>query len=206
VVLAKFKNQNPAFDGFGFPSLVTRRARVTQWEDAREYDINTYMGSGRGSSGSIGFNLEYYDNNSRFHTVGEESYYRSKDSGWKCGFASDAKNNASLNVDNWVATHPGFGGGAVVSKNCGGFASARAYMDMDARHNYGVWLEELSHLYLDMGDLYEADRSTAVNGGLGSTDPLNYLTGLMASGVNNHRHDEYGHRIHQPGRPRLALV
>jgi len=183
VVLAKFEGQN--LSDFNLDS----EENVTQWERAREYDMNTYMGSGRGSSGQIGYDLEYKDNGSDFHTVGQKSEYSSpgvltpKTVGWGCEFAHEAKEEASLGSGEWIATHPGRSNqDAFINGDppfrCDERNTARGYMSMGENKNavggdhYGVWTHEFSHLHLGMGDLYSNTLGGNVFGGLGGNTDI----------------------------------
>jgi PKD repeat protein len=220
VAMAKFQNQN--LSRFNLDS----RESVLRWERAREYDINTYMGSGRGSSGSIGFDLIYYDNNKQFYTVKEKSKYIGVIPAWGgvCKLAIEAKNEVGgFGGDRWVTTHPGpldIGAKVSPSANQCAFSSnvARAYMnmgyvngtDVDSNsHHYGIWLEELSHLYLGMGDLYSSSIGGNVHGGLPTEKTSSGVfpyTGLMASSSNNLKRTKTEQRRLQPILPQPYSV
>jgi chitodextrinase len=159
VVVARFSGQLEPWK-LGFASKGNVVEALAQWERAREYDINTYMGSDRGASGSIGFDLEYYDNEGEFYTVKERSHYAGKDDGFATNFAEDAKEEADPDSSPWIATHLSGTDNAVAGKPLGLFTKERIYAPMGSNPNnessghYGTWIHELSHLYLGMGDLY----------------------------------------------------
>ena len=75
VVMVKFENQELYEGDSGF----TNQSQVLQWERAREYDINSYMGSSRGSMGEVGYELKYKDNNRQFYEIEERTEYADKD-------------------------------------------------------------------------------------------------------------------------------
>jgi len=212
VVLAKFDGQD--LSEFNLDS----KENVTGWQKTREYDMNIYMGSDRGSLGLIGYDLTYFDNNSNFHTVGPRSKYSNPGiltddiDGWACKFARDAKRETSLaGGKEWVATHPGentLGSAFIATKDivlgdCGkGSAPTRGYMSMGLKKKnpagidaYGTWIHELSHLHLGMGDLYSKSGKPKGNvyGGIAASK-----TGIMGGVFNTGDPFFAGSQLPQP--------
>jgi hypothetical protein len=172
VVLVDFAGQDPGEHGFG------SEQQVVQWEKAREYDLNSFFGSGRGAMGSIGFNLVYYDNDGSLYRVRDRSQYRYTEiengkielKTEPVDFTNDGKAAAlPATAERYVVTHPGESfTSAQVTKPSG--EETRMYVAMEDDH-YGVWVEEFAHLHLRMGDLYAGGD---VQGGIS--------TGIMSSG------------------------
>ena len=172
-----FDGESPSDYGFG------SERDVTQWEDARQYDINSFFGSDRGTRGSIGFDLVYYDNESQFYSVQERTAYEATllepQSVKVSELVTDGRRAAGLSVENpreVLVTHPGesFGARANNASVDTRFSGTGEYAYAAMKSNqYGVWIEEISHFKLGMNDLYAG--GIQLRGGV--------EVGLMSSGA-----------------------
>jgi hypothetical protein len=174
VILVDFENEKPSDHGFGDYQT------VKSWEQSREYDINSFLGSDRGAMGSLGLNLTYYDNDGEFYRINSRSDYDRQsiverigsignpDFGKRYALTADGKNAAEadgVDIENeYIVTHPGEplvkragamnGSSNWAEKNLLPGDSERAYVAMNNPHHYGVWIHELSHLKFGLIDLY----------------------------------------------------
>lgn len=191
VIVSKFRNQNPR------DSI---KEDLQQWERAREFDINSYLGSGSGAMGKTGFDFIFYDNNGDFYEVSTESKY--KGSKGVETFIEDAKSayenqNESITGE-FIATHPGEAIGSAIthSHDINPFECLlpprsecslprRTYAAMGFKketHWYGTWVHEIGHLKFDLADLYDEDEDDD-----GKMEPVGIpgdigIAGLMGGG------------------------
>jgi hypothetical protein len=159
---------------------------LREWKQAIEYDTNSYLGSDRGAMGSIGFDLQYFDDGGDLYELQSKSAYTSVDptaplNSGVTRFTEDARSVAlGDNTGRFVVASPTTLGNAQVFEPP--FASVstdapyRAYVPV--YKSSGVWVEELSHLYLGMGDLYSVSNTGNVVGGIRTGDAS---SGIMAS-------------------------
>jgi hypothetical protein len=184
VILVTFENQNASKFGFGSESA------VVEWEEARQYDINSYFGSDLGAMGSIGFDLVYYDNGTEFYRIKSKNHYRNAYTGevkMAGELTHDAKKAASSDInvaDEYLVTHPGTAYGISEARIIDGDSPREQFQISGNKErvyawmsdNYGVWAHEISHLKLGLIDLYPG--SSLISGGIDS--------GLMSTA------DQYG--------------
>jgi hypothetical protein len=159
---------------------------LREWKQAIEYDTSSYLGSDRGAMGSIGFDLQYFDDGGDLYELQSQSAYTSVDptaplNSGVTRFTEDARSAAlGDNTGRFVVASPTTLGNAQVFEPP--FASVstdapyRAYVPV--YKSSGVWVEELSHLYLGMGDLYSVSNTGNVVGGIRTGDAS---SGIMAS-------------------------
>lgn len=191
-------------------SAVPDAAGRRRWRVARELYVNNYYGSGKGSMGAVGFDLELFTNDGDLYRVdGTRSTYESGNTHLR--FANDFRAVAESEIaferfDFWVASHTGeqlgraffcprlpekglrarldfYGWGCDKS----GSGARTVYVTAsglvgDEGHLNHVWLHEFGH-DRGLGDLYEHDASIITLMGSGTAGTR--IGTLSRLGLNN---------------------
>jgi len=143
-ILGRFKHQEP--------SSTTNPDIIARWARARQFDVNRFYGSKRGSMGAVGFDLDVFMNDDDFYRLPKrrEKYNGNPLNSARAQFLADLNSAASDvyvgNYDFWVGVHAGepLNDTAAIY-----YSNSRVYAPSllnDAEED-GFWPHEFGHAY-----------------------------------------------------------